>query len=289
MFQALDTGKTLFNVLDKKELPIPPQFFMRLGRLSLKNEDFTLALDYFYRAKIREGYNELGKLRSKSVTIVETYIKRSQKQEGFEFVTELKRIFPRLLYENEELSLFLAQNYNMPELAKPRRSKIIEQAVQGNQAKGILPTLSPAKSKKSKIGRLYVETSPKGAQVKFFQSKYKYKYGIPLQSGNYIIEVSNMGYETKVIEIDIVSGKDTNLAISLIAIKGKYKLARINKNNSKGILKGISISRLFQKLNSCENDKRCLIILALIAGLLPISVIWLVSRIVLGVKRQNDK
>lgn len=70
-------------------------------------------------------------------------------------------------------------------------------------------------AKAEKWGKLFVESDPPGANVRFLRIKYRYKPGIILAEGRYIIEVSKPGFEPVLKEIDVFAGQDNVVRVSL--------------------------------------------------------------------------
>jgi len=69
-------------------------------------------------------------------------------------------------------------------------------------------------------GRLYVETTPKDAEVRILNIKPVFQQGMSLESGRYHVEVSAGGYGTKKLWVDLASGEDQRLDIRLKARTG---------------------------------------------------------------------
>ena len=66
-----------------------------------------------------------------------------------------------------------------------------------------------------KMFRLYIDTEPKGARVRILNIKPKFFQGIPLEPGQYHIEVLSDGYKTKNMWIRMEIGEDKILRVSL--------------------------------------------------------------------------
>jgi hypothetical protein len=87
-------------------------------------------------------------------------------------------------------------------------------------------SLEPARNEKQassetgvKKGRLYVQVDPQ-AVVKILHIKPKFAQGIELAAGRYTISGTRKGFKDAKKEVDIVSGRDTFIALSLVAKNG---------------------------------------------------------------------
>jgi hypothetical protein len=68
-------------------------------------------------------------------------------------------------------------------------------------------------------GRLYVEAEPQYAAIGFLNLEAEFVQGMELEPGRYNIEVSADGYETKREEIELGTGEDKHLSITLTKVK----------------------------------------------------------------------
>jgi len=66
-----------------------------------------------------------------------------------------------------------------------------------------------------KWGKLYVETDPPDASIRFLRIKYAYEPGIILRQGRYLVEVSKPGFEPVVKEVEVYAGKRNVARVSL--------------------------------------------------------------------------
>jgi len=66
-------------------------------------------------------------------------------------------------------------------------------------------------------GRLYVDTDPKDAHICILNIRPRFKQGIWLENGKYLLEVSAAGYQTKKMWLEISSGRDKKLTVRLVA------------------------------------------------------------------------
>lgn len=78
-------------------------------------------------------------------------------------------------------------------------------------------TESAAEASDKKGGKLFVNTTPKDADVRILGIKPKFKQGIKLPPQQYTIEVSRNGYETTELVVDVSSGKETRVSITLVS------------------------------------------------------------------------
>ncbi len=69
-------------------------------------------------------------------------------------------------------------------------------------------------------GKLYVETDPPEAQVRFLGIKYEYMPGIILRDGTYSVEVSSPGRQNVTRKVRVVGGQSTTVQIALPPQKG---------------------------------------------------------------------
>jgi formylglycine-generating enzyme required for sulfatase activity len=70
-----------------------------------------------------------------------------------------------------------------------------------------------------KKGRLWVDTEPKEATVKFLNTQAIFTQGMALEAGRYEVEVSADGYETKREWIELRPGEEKHLSIVLTKLK----------------------------------------------------------------------
>lgn len=75
------------------------------------------------------------------------------------------------------------------------------------------PQTAPAAGK---WGKLYVETDPPDAKVRFLRIKYDYEPGIILRQGRYVVEVSKPGFEPVLKEVEVYAGKRNVVHVSLL-------------------------------------------------------------------------
>jgi len=96
-----------------------------------------------------------------------------------------------------------------------------------------------------KLYKLYVKTKPKNSTIKIMNIKPKFKQGIALKPGEYIIRVEHDGYETITKNIKI-NDKGENLYYELIPYLGNYY----------ALIIGINDYQYFKPLKTAENDAR---------------------------------
>lgn len=70
-----------------------------------------------------------------------------------------------------------------------------------------------------KKGRLYVQVDPQ-AQVKILRIKPKFSQGIELSAGRYTVSATRKGFMDAKKEVDIIGGRDTFIALNLVAKNG---------------------------------------------------------------------
>ena len=66
-----------------------------------------------------------------------------------------------------------------------------------------------------KWGKLFVETAPQGASVRFLRVKLRYKPGMVLEKGNYLLEITKAGYDPLLKEVQVLAGQDNVVQVNL--------------------------------------------------------------------------
>ncbi|MDM8550089.1 SUMF1/EgtB/PvdO family nonheme iron enzyme [Desulfobacterales bacterium HSG2] len=72
-------------------------------------------------------------------------------------------------------------------------------------------------------GSLYVKVSPSDALIHIRDIKEKYKHGMELQAGDYVLEISAKGYESSKENVEIIPGKMTETEVELKRIADPRK------------------------------------------------------------------
>lgn len=67
----------------------------------------------------------------------------------------------------------------------------------------------------SQISHLFVETTPEQAKIKILNIKPKFQQGIPIKAGNYLIQASAKGYNTRDIWVEVGPQEDKRIRIRL--------------------------------------------------------------------------
>jgi tetratricopeptide (TPR) repeat protein len=105
--------------------------------------------------------------------------------------------------------------------------------------------------------RLYIHTEPEGARIRILNIKPKFFQGIPLEPGQYHIEVSYDGYKTKMIWIQIKPEEDENLRISLESSAHPLSEGQITTDSSHFFTKGINHEFMEEYEKAIEAYKEC--------------------------------
>lgn len=79
------------------------------------------------------------------------------------------------------------------------------------------PAPQSALAQTNKWGKLFVQTDPPGASIRFLRIKYRYQPGIILEEGHYTIEVSHPGFEPLLKDIFVQGGVENVIPVSLHA------------------------------------------------------------------------
>lgn len=66
-----------------------------------------------------------------------------------------------------------------------------------------------------RMGKLFVETTPSDTNIRFVHLQYRYKPGIILKEGRYVVEISKPGYAPLLKEVNIVPGRDNVVFVDL--------------------------------------------------------------------------
>jgi hypothetical protein len=75
----------------------------------------------------------------------------------------------------------------------------------------------PEQEESASTGKLYVTTTPKDARVVLPEVEASFSQGMALKPGEYLIQVSGEGFQTSELQAEVFAGKDTRVAITLVA------------------------------------------------------------------------
>ncbi len=112
-----------------------------------------------------------------------------------------------------QLKMVGGQNTSVSVSLTPQQGTVPAQAASSGQAEVLDDT--PQENIAETWGKLYVDTDPPGAAVRFINSNFEYKSGILLRKGTYLVDVSLPGMGSVQKELTVVPGIDNRFLIRL--------------------------------------------------------------------------